>query len=602
MRLLKDWRDPLLAGVLWSIIATGTLALRNDMGAVVLIWFPIGIAVAAFHSISQRHWPKLIAVLFIAHVLTIGVYSGDIARTIAYATSNIMEAAVCAVINVRVLGSRTAVPRRLRHVIGLFGAAAASCLVGAIIAAPFESQIGSVNFARWFMSGMLSILIVTPLSLKLRAVVKRTLSGKRFILDRELVLALAACAALAIIALQVERVTLMPLLIAAMVAMAVRYGHSAIAMTMLTYTAVAMVFSIGGDSPAPFLKADIPQATQVLQSWMLTLLATALPVSAVLLKRDEMQAELVHANADLHDNLMLLNLAEQLTGLGRWRLDLVTREQHWSKRMYRLCNMPVDLPSDPGDVRSYLPEDGEGLFSQYRLHKKTRDPYSFDYIIPLDNGAERVLRLSVLNEFDDDGRRIAIFVVAMDVTEQIEREQALDFERGQAVRSAAEAHKLANTDSLTGLLNRRSTFARLDAMLDVAQSCNSPLSAIMFDIDHFKNVNDTYGHQTGDAVIRQIAELARKQARQGDLVGRIGGEEFVWLLPQLDVAHARKLAERLRQAVEVGVQGSSLPKVTISVGLAHYRWGDSQSELLERADRALYEAKKGGRNTVRRAA
>ena len=100
----------------------------------------------------------------------------------------------------------------------------------------------------------------------------------------------------------------------------------------------------------------------------------------------------------------------------------------------------------------------------------------------------------------------------------------------------------------------------------------------------------------------QVAELARRQARQSDVVGRIGGEEFVWLLPGADSAGARTLAERLRRAVEAGIDGSALPQVTVSVGLAQFARGDDAQELLARADAGLYEAKEQGRNQVRRAA
>jgi diguanylate cyclase (GGDEF)-like protein len=103
-------------------------------------------------------------------------------------------------------------------------------------------------------------------------------------------------------------------------------------------------------------------------------------------------------------------------------------------------------------------------------------------------------------------------------------------------------------------------------------------------------------------VIQQVANFARAQARKGDVVGRIGGEDFVWLLPGVDAAAARTLAERLRKSVEGGIEGSDLPDVTISVGLAQWTKRDSGEDLLAHADAALYDAKNNGRNQVRRAA
>jgi diguanylate cyclase (GGDEF)-like protein len=124
----------------------------------------------------------------------------------------------------------------------------------------------------------------------------------------------------------------------------------------------------------------------------------------------------------------------------------------------------------------------------------------------------------------------------------------------------------------------------------------------MFDIDHFKRINDCFGHATGDEVLKKVARIARSVMRGDDVVGRIGGEEFVCLLSGLDRQRALALAERLRRAVSEGDRSDGLPVTTISLGVALLRAGDTSTSLLERADAALYEAKEAGRNQVRRAA
>jgi diguanylate cyclase (GGDEF)-like protein len=195
-----------------------------------------------------------------------------------------------------------------------------------------------------------------------------------------------------------------------------------------------------------------------------------------------------------------------------------------------------------------------------------------------------------------------LFAVAMDVTERARREEALELARKRAVLLAAEAQKLAMTDALTGLANRRSTLDWLGRFLRVSNKDGTPLALVIFDIDHFKAINDCFGHPTGDAVLVRVAELARQQVRGEDLVGRIGGEEFVWMLPGVSPPQARELAERLRAAIEFGSADGDLPRVTVSVGLAQFRAGDTAEKLLARADAALYVAKDGGRNKVHRAA
>jgi len=162
---------------------------------------------------------------------------------------------------------------------------------------------------------------------------------------------------------------------------------------------------------------------------------------------------------------------------------------------------------------------------------------------------------------------------------------------------------VANTDMLTGLPNRRHTLAFLERALAGAREHGAPLAVAIFDIDHFKRINDTHGHATGDQVIRRVALRARAALRDEDMVGRIGGEEFVCILQRSSAQSAEIVAERVRKAVEAGTAAEDdLPDATISVGLAVYDGEADVEELLHRADKALYVAKREGRNRLRSAA
>jgi two-component system, cell cycle response regulator len=160
---------------------------------------------------------------------------------------------------------------------------------------------------------------------------------------------------------------------------------------------------------------------------------------------------------------------------------------------------------------------------------------------------------------------------------------------------------LALTDELTGLYNRRYVFAHLTSLLGRVGGGETAL--MLFDIDHFKQVNDGYGHPAGDEVLRDIAERAVRQVRSVDLVGRLGGEEFAVVMPETSLGDAVAVAERLRGAVAdepFMLQGKSdkLP-ITVSVGIAMTgEGGDTLESLLKRADEALYAAKNAGRNRI----
>ena len=162
-----------------------------------------------------------------------------------------------------------------------------------------------------------------------------------------------------------------------------------------------------------------------------------------------------------------------------------------------------------------------------------------------------------------------------------------------------ELERLGRTDGLTGLDNRRSWEERLHAEYKRHSRSGQPCSLVMFDIDHFKRVNDTYGHQVGDEVIRRIAQTLMRVDRDSDIGGRYGGEEFGVILPDTDAEGAARFAERLRAAVEslaVEHEGGTL-HCTISLGVAPLEPSVAgPDQWLERADQALYRSKEEGRN------
>jgi two-component system cell cycle response regulator len=163
--------------------------------------------------------------------------------------------------------------------------------------------------------------------------------------------------------------------------------------------------------------------------------------------------------------------------------------------------------------------------------------------------------------------------------------------------------EMAITDQLTGLHNRRYMARHLDNLLNNAKRNERPLAFVIMDIDHFKAVNDTYGHDIGDEVLKEFAGRIGANTRGIDLACRYGGEEFVVVMPDTDVASAYAIAERLRQSIEANpIRISRAPgalNVTISIGIAKMEGPtDTADALLHRADQALYRAKRSGRNRV----
>jgi two-component system cell cycle response regulator len=163
---------------------------------------------------------------------------------------------------------------------------------------------------------------------------------------------------------------------------------------------------------------------------------------------------------------------------------------------------------------------------------------------------------------------------------------------------------LAYTDPLTGVLNRRAFIERMEAEINRSIRENAPLSLILTDIDHFKRINDKFGHQAGDLVLQKFTKQLSKSSRLYDFVGRYGGEEFVVCFPGGDKMHGRSVAERMRKGVEamkIKLPNSSQSvKITASFGLASLRMGyeETVDSLIKRVDEAMYKAKHEGKNRV----
>jgi diguanylate cyclase (GGDEF)-like protein len=171
----------------------------------------------------------------------------------------------------------------------------------------------------------------------------------------------------------------------------------------------------------------------------------------------------------------------------------------------------------------------------------------------------------------------------------------------QAMADKEKLERLANFDSLTELYNRRAILGKLRELIGLANRYKEDFSLSMLDIDHFKRVNDRYGHLTGDEVLEKIATLISRNVRDTDIVGRYGGEEFIIILPKTNLSSAWVVAERLRTIIEkteMKYSAENVFAITVSQGLAGWERNEDATSLISRADEALYKAKEKGRNRV----
>jgi two-component system, cell cycle response regulator len=268
-------------------------------------------------------------------------------------------------------------------------------------------------------------------------------------------------------------------------------------------------------------------------------------------------------------------------------------ERDPSKALTTLANHAFDLLIVSLSLSS---TDGLRLCSQVRSQEATRH---LPIIILVEPGDEaRLLRGLDLGINDYLVRPLDRHELMARVRTQIKRKRHADFLRN----SLAESVEMSVIDPLTGLHNRRYMESHIQTLLSEAKKGGRPLSILLADIDFFKKVNDTYGHDVGDLVLKEFSKRFSHNTRTVDLACRLGGEEFMIVMPDTDIARAYQVGERLRVAIEAApfaISGRDSIPVTASVGLATLESREDTSQtMFKRADQALYAAKRRGRNRV----
>lgn len=234
-----------------------------------------------------------------------------------------------------------------------------------------------------------------------------------------------------------------------------------------------------------------------------------------------------------------------------------------------LIGQPMSIIHHPDTPNSYLKNLWDTILSNKEWHGEIKNKRK--------DGSEFWLEENIISVQNDAGEIESFILVGEDITIKKEFEN------------------LSNTDKLTGIINRRKLDELLEHEVQMAKRHASNLSLIIVDIDHFKDVNDTYGHQIGDLVLAKVAEIITQTIRKSDIFGRFGGEEFLIVCPKTTEAEAFVLAEKLRKSIE-NYTFEEIGHKTMSLGISQFLSNDSAETLLKKADTALYEAKNSGRN------
>lgn len=284
------------------------------------------------------------------------------------------------------------------------------------------------------------------------------------------------------------------------------------------------------------------------------------------------------------------------------KIERGVERQQAQEEITRLASFPGLLPSAVIEVNAsgevtYANPVAEKLFPDLRLP----DPGMKAWAHPLLNGSTGFDELRQNKQQADVIREVEIEQATYELhTHYIQgldliRVYALDITKRK--KAEQEIHLLATTDTLTGIANRREFTRIITNEVARAKRYGTPLSLVMYDLDFFKRVNDTFGHDVGDYVLQAVTALVKENIRTVDVVARWGGEEFLLLLPQTDMQGAEIAANKLRLSIE-GHLFDKVNRLTVSLGVAAFEPVDDLNTLLKRVDDALYLAKKKGRNRV----
>ena len=584
---------PLVTGAAFYVAAAGSLLLTGTVDGLAALWPANAILLAALIIVPPKRAAGHVAAAWIASLLANWGAGVDLLASIGYTFANVAEALIAW----RLAQARDrSLPSFLTpaEVSRFFLAALAASLSSATLAVLFNLSAALQTWSSWVTSDLLGMVIVTPMIVTGYAALTRR--QRLAIRPMEVAALLAGVTALAAVAFAEATYPLLFLPLAALLVATLRLGPFGAAAGVAIVAAVGTASASAGVGPLTVIGHGNPKLpVMFFQFYLLVLLATSLPLAALLAARNRLLRRVGESNR-------LLRLAEQSAGVGHWRIGTGDEDSYGSPEVLRIHGLREDeMLTLPRALASYHADDRVRVLTVVRRALRQGTPFEYEARV-VTAGEERRVHSRGAPDRADDGTLLGLFGTLQDVTRQVAGQHALEAARSAAEQAARIAIAAAETDALTGVANRRKVVETLDTAIAAARASGRPLSVAMIDLDHFKAINDRFGHQVGDEVLVQVARIAERSLRADDMVGRIGGEEFVLLLPTADTDQAAAVAERVRLSIAAGAAGRADLTVTASIGVATLIAGEGPDGLLRRADTALYAAKGAGRNTLRRAA
>jgi diguanylate cyclase (GGDEF)-like protein/PAS domain S-box-containing protein len=566
----------------YFLIAALTLILMRFGGGVAFIWVSNALLTARLLTAPQGQWGSHLAMGAAASAVATLLFGFGAAAAIPMAVVNMFEAFVAAWLLRRI----TAVDDPMESLRWFCAFVLAAGLVAPAVSAIGAATVADIsdgggfngNVSRWFFGHSLGTITFMPIfMLAYQADLRKRWAGRSTAHTIEvcLLLLLVAVTSLAVFAQGDPRLLFLPML--PIMLATFRGGRAAAAVSVVVLTLIGLAFTLKRLGPIPVASGTMGDTLQFLQFYLAATVLSVLPVAAELTRRGTLFQRLRDSEARYR------LLADSSTDI-IMNVDVKGRIRFVSPSIAQLGGYAPELllGSDAADL-----VQGSHRTRVQRAHiaalRGGGETTRVEYQARTHDGILRWFETRSRSVQDAKGSVDGVVCVIRDIEDRKVFERRLSSE--------------ARTDSLTGLLNRRAFDGSLKEAA-AAVASGEPVGCVaLFDIDYFKRVNDTYGHVAGDKVIQAFAKLALESVRSGDVVARIGGEEFALLLIGATIEEAADVCERLRVSAAAFViedAGRSV-RITVSGGVAQLFAGH-EKQILRDADAAMYEAKNLGRN------
>ncbi|MCA0902631.1 sensor domain-containing diguanylate cyclase [Qipengyuania aquimaris] len=576
---------PLAYSLAWLICAYIALKLTQGEDGIAAVWPSSGIFVASLLHLRGQGRVAVTIGVGIASLVANYITGVSLLACFGYTVANLAEGWLVFYL----MGGENSRGKLLARPLNLLRFAGSAIIVSILSAG--VAGILSANFAfeflvSWATTVGLGMLIVAPFILFL----VQSDEGRRRLASIRTVWALMLVAVASLVAFGQSEVPLLFLPVLAISIATAALGLSGAALSLLVVAVIGSILTVYDLGPVSGYFELQGQKVLFLQVYFLGLLVSALPVALMLTQRQNDLVNLSRSNR-------FLTAAEKAAKVGHWRYAPAEGPVYLSPETRRMVGSDAQ-PHTVADIAELFQDSDRKRVSHILVQAlSTGVPFAFEARIsgPYGEVFDTECRGEV--EWSDDPEKISIFGTMMDITERANTMRALADARAHAERKAEEHQALAETDHLTGIANRRKILAVLEKTVLDARGTGDKVALAIVDVDHFKSVNDRFGHEAGDRTLQVIAKVLSERFDDVGVVGRLGGEEFLVVARGASASELDQRCTALRDFLcAYAWPVKDLKDVTLSIGIAELADGSSETEILNAADKALYFAKRGGRN------